>query len=42
VLVRLTTEGERRLRKLSRIHLEELLAIGPTLTKLLQPFRRRQ
>ena len=42
VLVRLTTEGERRLRKLSKIHLEELLAIGPTLTKLLQPFRRRQ
>ena len=42
VLVRLTREGERRLQKLSRIHLQELLAIGPTLAKLLQPFRRRQ
>ena len=40
VLVSLTREGERRLQKLSRIHLEELRAIGPTLTKLLQPFRR--
>ena len=40
VLVSLTGEGERRLQKLSRIHLEELRAIGPTLTKLLQPFRR--
>ena len=41
VLLGLTREGERRLQKLSRIHLEELLATGPTLTKLLQPFRRR-
>jgi DNA-binding MarR family transcriptional regulator len=39
VLVKLTKEGERRLRKLSRIHLEELRAIGPTLTKILKPFR---
>lgn len=41
VLIRLTREGERRLQKLSKIHLEELLAIGPTLTELLQPFRKR-
>jgi DNA-binding MarR family transcriptional regulator len=40
VLVSLTREGERRLQKLSKIHLEELRAIGPTLTKLLRPFRR--
>jgi DNA-binding MarR family transcriptional regulator len=42
VLVKLTKEGERRLRKLSRIHLEELQAIGPMLTKILKPFRRFQ
>lgn len=41
VLVKLTRDGESRLRKLSRIHLEELRAIGPTLTKILKPFRRR-
>lgn len=40
VLVKLTKEGERRLRKLTKIHLEELRAIGPTLTKILKPFRR--
>jgi DNA-binding MarR family transcriptional regulator len=40
-LVKLTKEGERRLRKLSRIHLEELRAIGPALTKILKPFRGR-
>jgi DNA-binding MarR family transcriptional regulator len=40
VLVSLTREGERRLQQLSRIHLEELRAIGPTLTRLLRPFRR--
>lgn len=40
VLVKLTKEGERRLRELSKIHLEELRAIGPTLTKILKPFRR--
>jgi DNA-binding MarR family transcriptional regulator len=39
VLVKLTKEGKRRLRKLSRIHLEELRAIGPTLAKMLKPFR---
>lgn len=41
VLIKLTSEGESRLRKLSRIHLEELRAIGPTLTNILKPFRRR-
>ena len=35
-----TREGERRLRKLSKIHFEELRAIGPTLTRILKPFRR--
>jgi DNA-binding MarR family transcriptional regulator len=40
VLVQLTAEGERRLRRLSRIHLEELRAIGPALTKLLKLFRQ--
>ena len=40
VLVSLTREGERRLQKLSKMHQQELRAIGPTLTKLLQPFRR--
>ena len=40
VLVKLTKEGERRLQKLSRIHLQELRAIGPALTELLKPFRQ--
>jgi DNA-binding MarR family transcriptional regulator len=41
VLVRLTAEGERRLQRLSRMHLDELRAMGPTLTKLLKLVRRR-
>jgi DNA-binding MarR family transcriptional regulator len=40
VLVKLTREGERRLQKLSKIHLKELQAIGPTLTRMLRPFRQ--
>lgn len=40
-LVKLTRDGEQRLRKLSRTHSEELGAVGPTLTKILKPFRRR-
>jgi len=40
VLVQLTREGDRRLQRLSRIHLEELRAIGPTLTKILKLFGR--
>jgi DNA-binding MarR family transcriptional regulator len=41
VLIKLTREGEKRLQKLSRIHLKELQAIGPTLTGMLKPFQRR-
>jgi DNA-binding MarR family transcriptional regulator len=37
-LVQLTREGERRLQRLSRMHLEELRAMGPTLTKMLKWF----
>jgi DNA-binding MarR family transcriptional regulator len=40
VLLQLTREGERRLQRLSKIHLGELRAIGPTLTKMLKLFRR--
>jgi DNA-binding MarR family transcriptional regulator len=39
-LVNLTREGERRLRKLSKIHFQEISAISPTLTKIMKPFRR--
>jgi DNA-binding MarR family transcriptional regulator len=39
VLVKLTREGERRLQKLSEIHLKELQAIGPTLAGMLKPFQ---
>jgi DNA-binding MarR family transcriptional regulator len=42
VLVQLTKEGELRLRRLSRVHLEELRAIGPTLTKILKLFGRSE
>lgn len=41
VLVQLTAEGERRLQRLSRMHLQELRAMGPTLTNMLRLFRRR-
>jgi DNA-binding MarR family transcriptional regulator len=40
VLLQLTGEGERRLRRLYRIHLHELRTMGPTLTKILKLFRR--
>ena len=40
VLVQLTGEGQRRLQRLSRVHLEELRAIGPALTKILNLFGR--
>ena len=40
VLVKLTREGEKRLQKLSEIHLKELQAIGPTLAGMLKPFQR--
>jgi len=41
VLVQLTREGERRLQQLSRIHLDELRSMRPTLTKMLRLFRQR-
>jgi DNA-binding MarR family transcriptional regulator len=41
VILKVTKEGERRLRRLSGIHLEELRAVGPALTKILKPFRGR-
>ena len=40
VLVQLTKEGERRLQRLSRIHLQELRNMGSTLTTMLKLFRR--
>ncbi|WP_244443231.1 MarR family transcriptional regulator [Bradyrhizobium sp. Ai1a-2] len=40
ILVRLTAKGERRLRKLSRIHFEELSASGEALMDMLQHFRQ--
>jgi len=40
VLLELTSEGERRLRRLYRIHVHELRTMGPTLTKMLKLFRR--
>ena len=39
VLVQLTREGERRLGRLSRVHLQELRSMGPTLRKMLKLFR---
>lgn len=40
VLLELTAEGERRLRRLYQIHVHELRTMGPTLTKMLKLFRR--
>jgi DNA-binding MarR family transcriptional regulator len=40
VLLELTAEGERRLRRLYQIHVHELRSMGPTLTKMLKLFRR--
>ncbi len=40
VLLELTGEGERRLRRLYQIHVHELRTMGPTLTKMLKLFRR--
>jgi DNA-binding MarR family transcriptional regulator len=40
ILVRLTAKGERRLRKLSKIHFEELSATGEALAEMLQHFRQ--
>jgi DNA-binding MarR family transcriptional regulator len=41
VLLKLTREGERRLRKLSKIHQDELAAIGPALAGIVETFRGR-
>lgn len=38
-LVKLTKEGEKRLRKLSKIHFAEISAISPTLSKIMRLFR---
>jgi DNA-binding MarR family transcriptional regulator len=40
VLLKLTKDGERRLRRLYQIHVHELRTMGPTLTKMLKLFRR--
>ncbi len=40
-LVKLTREGEKRLRKLSKIHVKEISAISSTLTRIMKPFRHR-
>ncbi len=40
VLLTLTAQGERRLRRLYQIHVHELRAMGATLTKMLKLFRR--
>ena len=39
VLVKLTTKGEQKLRVLSRIHLDELRAASPVLSRILRSFR---
>jgi DNA-binding MarR family transcriptional regulator len=39
VLIKLTSEGEKRLQKLSQTNLNELRAIGPALTRMLETFR---
>jgi DNA-binding MarR family transcriptional regulator len=41
VLVKLTTRGEQKLRALSRIHLEELRAASPALSRILRSFRSK-
>lgn len=42
VLLKLTSRGERKLQALSKIHLEELHAVGPTLVHILHQFRKSQ
>ncbi|OAF17281.1 MarR family winged helix-turn-helix transcriptional regulator [Bradyrhizobium neotropicale] len=41
VLVKLTAKGEQKLRSLSRIHLDELGAATPALSKILRSFRTK-
>ena len=40
ILLRLTAEGQRRLRKLSKIHVQELSAVSGALSEILRHFRR--
>jgi DNA-binding MarR family transcriptional regulator len=40
VLLQLTPEGERRLSRLYKVHVQELRTMGPTLAKMLKLFRR--
>jgi DNA-binding MarR family transcriptional regulator len=40
ILVKLTRKGEQKLRMLSKTHLQELQAVSPTLTGILQSFSR--
>jgi len=40
VILQLSGHGERLLRRLYRIHVQELRSMGPTLTKMLKLFRR--
>jgi DNA-binding MarR family transcriptional regulator len=42
ILVRLSAEGERRLRRLSKAHLEELSAAGTALSDRLAHFREQR
>jgi DNA-binding MarR family transcriptional regulator len=42
VLVKLTRNGEQKLRTLSKIHFEELRSASPALTKILKSFQRSQ
>jgi len=42
ILVRLTAEGERRLKKLSKAHLDELSAVSTSLSDRLAHFREQQ
>jgi DNA-binding MarR family transcriptional regulator len=42
ILIRLSAEGERRLKRLSRAHLEELSAAGTVLSDRLAPFHTGQ
>lgn len=42
ILLKLTTKGERKLQRLSKIHFEELQAASPRLTRILRSFRRAQ
>jgi DNA-binding MarR family transcriptional regulator len=42
VLVKLTRQGEQKLRTLSKIHFEELASASPALTRILRSFQRSQ